>query len=432
LASRVDGQRALIDVRALADPALGGRQAGSAGNKAAAEHIAEAFAQLGLSPSGDDGTYYQWFDAHRVTLTASPELSLRTDDGAAVTLTHGVDFRTLVGARAGPGSAEGQVMYVRNLADESLHLGGRVVLTHGSDDVWRDARHASSRGAGTLLVMTDFWSAAMATRSNDQSTPAPAAIPVLELSRETSESLLDLAGYRVWELEAAPPALPLPLDARVVVQAEITESVSVPNVLGTLPGSDPELADQVIVVGAHLDHLGDLPDGTAYPGANNDASGVAALLEIARVWHQAGYRPRRTVLFAAWNGAELGQLGSEHYVRQPAYALSNTVAMIQMDMIGEGKGFYIIASGREEQDASILAALEVAAQQMEGRLSIERAQTGSDHQPFRVRGIPTVLLSWEEPRFANQPTDTPETIDLLKLQTVTRVTALTLMTMADD
>jgi Zn-dependent M28 family amino/carboxypeptidase len=106
--------------------------------------------------------------------------------------------------------------------------------------------------------------------------------------------------------------------------------------------------------------------------------------------------------------------------------------MIQLDMVGQGKGYYLIASGRDDQDASVLAALENAAQQVQGRLSVERVETASDHLAFHVRGIPSVLLSWEQPQYVNQPADTPETIDVLKLQAVTRITALTLMALADE
>jgi len=432
LALSADGQRMLARVRALADPAWNGRQAGTDGNQAAAEYIADQFAQFGLQPAGDEGTYYQWFDASQMILSATPTLSVKSDDGTELNLTHGVDFRVLLGEQAGAGEARGAVLYVKDLRDQQLHLGGRVALAKSSGDSLLDARDASARGAGALLVMTDKWSDEMATRSSDQSLPMTTAIPVFELSRQASQVVLDLAGFRAWELDGAPPALQIPLQAHAMVQLAVTPTVELPNVLGVLPGSDPNLAGQVIVVGAHFDHLGSLPDGTTYPGANNDASGIATLLEIARVWHEAGYRPRRSLLFAAWNGTELGRLGSEYYARHPKYALSDTVAMIQLDMVGQGKGYYIIASGSDSQDASVLAALENAAAQVQGRLSAERVDTASDHDAFHVRGIPSVLLSWEEPQYINQPADTPEMIDVLKLQSVGRVTALTLMTMADD
>lgn len=432
VALKADGQRALSHVKVLADPALQGRQAGTEGNQTAAQYVAEQFARLGLSPAGDEGSYFQWFKAPQSTLTAPPVLRLRTDGGDEETLTHGLDFRTLLGAQAGGGTVDAPLLYVRDLANSALSLGGRVALVQAGDDIWRQAREASVRGAGALLVLTDKWSGEMTTRSNDQPLPSSTSIPVLELSSEAGQTLLDLAGYRPWELDEAPPALAMPLAAHISVQIAITPSVTVPNVLGVLPGGDPELDDEVIVIGAHLDHVGSLPDGTIYPGANNDASGVAALLEIARIWHEEGYRPRRTVLFAVWNANEVGRLGSQHYARHPVQPLSSTVGVIQLDMVGQGKGYYAIASGSAERDAALLGALENAAPQVQGRLSIEHLATPSDHAPFAERGVPAVLLSWEEPQYTNEPADTPELIDVLKLQSVSRLTALAVMTMADD
>jgi Zn-dependent M28 family amino/carboxypeptidase len=138
------------------------------------------------------------------------------------------------------------------------------------------------------------------------------------------------------------------------------------------------------------------------------------------------------VLFAAWNGTELGLLGSKHYVRNPVYPLQKTVAMIQLDMVGQGRGFYIIVSGDERQDAGILAQLERAAPQVEGRLTLGRYDGASDHHSFHQRGIPAVMLSWEKPEQVQAPGDSVELIDLQKLQTTGRVTALTLMAMADE
>jgi Zn-dependent M28 family amino/carboxypeptidase len=208
--------------------------------------------------------------------------------------------------------------------------------------------------------------------------------------------------------------------------------VKVANVLGVLPGSDAQVSDQVLILGAHLDHVGSLPDGTVYAGANNDASGIAVLLEIARLWHDTGYRPRRTVLFAAWNAAEMGFLGSRHYVAHPVYSMQNTLGTIQLDQVGQGSGFYIIVSGDDVRDAMILAHLDNGARQVEGRLTYSNYEGGSDHDSFHRRGIPAILLAWEDPDYTNRPQDTPQTIDVKKLQATGRVSALTIMTMADE
>jgi hypothetical protein len=123
------------------------------------------------------------------------------------------------------------------------------------------------------------------------------------------------------------------------------------NVIGILPGSDPELRREAVIVGAHYDHLGGgeigslNPDSTGriHNGADDNASGSAALIQIARTL--AANPPARTVVFIAFSGEELGLFGSQHYVKDPLYALDNTVAMINLDMVGRMRDRKLIVYG---------------------------------------------------------------------------------------
>ncbi len=105
------------------------------------------------------------------------------------------------------------------------------------------------------------------------------------------------------------------------------------NVLGFLKGSDPVLNHEAILIGAHMDHLG-LPKGVLHPGADDNASGVSALLELCRVLAASPTRPRRSILVAFWTGEEEGKFGSNHYARHPRWPLARTNAYLNLDMIG--------------------------------------------------------------------------------------------------
>ena len=105
------------------------------------------------------------------------------------------------------------------------------------------------------------------------------------------------------------------------------------NLLGQLTGSDPTLRGQAILIGAHMDHLG-MPAGVLHPGADDNASGVAAVLELARALAMSPVRPKRTILFAFWTGEEEGKFGSSHYTRHPRWPLAATQAYLNLDMIG--------------------------------------------------------------------------------------------------
>jgi aminopeptidase YwaD len=184
------------------------------------------------------------------------------------------------------------------------------------------------------------------------------------------------------------------------------------NVLGLLPGSDPGLADELLIVGAHYDHAGGLPDGFYFPGANRNASGVGALLELARVWQATNYRPARSVLFAAWGAEELGSAGVAHYVAQPSVPLTQTVAVIALDSIGNGRGYSLMYYGTPQHDLPLVYVIEAGSAQMPRR-AFRRTATGEGwHVLFNAAGIPTAKLMWDG---AEQdlylPTDTVERID---------------------
>src|SRR5207302_3610087 len=124
------------------------------------------------------------------------------------------------------------------------------------------------------------------------------------------------------------------------------------NVVGILPGSDPKLKDEAIVIGAHYDHLGRGGEGSLAPregeihhGADDNASGVAGLLELARMLSTQNPKPRRTIVFIAFSGEEEGLIGSSYYINHPVVPLQNTVAMINMDMIGRLKERKLIVGG---------------------------------------------------------------------------------------
>lgn len=201
------------------------------------------------------------------------------------------------------------------------------------------------------------------------------------------------------------------------------------NVLGVLPGRDPHYADQVIIVGAHYDHLGQAPDGTAWVGANDDASGVAVLLEIARDWYEQGYVPRRTVLFAAWDAEEQGLVGSRHYVEHPQYPLENTVAELQLDMVGAG-GDTLWVDGSGELGTTIRAIAESL------QVKAEATDYGrSDHAPFLGAGVPASLLIWSYgdeavPEY-HRPADTAEAIALDKLDKAGQIAGLAVLALAE-
>jgi Zn-dependent M28 family amino/carboxypeptidase len=440
LAQRFDPERALTHITALSSPEYGGREAGTAGADLAAAYIADRFAALGLVPVGDPpmgmtatlavtGTspltgelgvlprsYVQRFPISHTHLITIPTLTLLDADGDAL---HPFTYRQDFLESGGQGFAEGELVWVRAGNLEGMRFGGAVILERDVRDPIARAAQLQEHGAGGLIVVTDKEPDDLQT---DYVRPTAESrdltIPVFEITGTAFETLLQRLGVEYRDLASAPPALPLDVQVhQSLARSPITATLTA-NVLGLWPGSDPRLADEVLIVGAHYDHIGQSPDGLYFPGANQNASGVAALLEMARVWQSAGFRPTRSVLFAAWGAEELGSAGMAHYLDAPAVPLTRTVGVLALDSIAAGGGPKLMFYGTREHDQSLIQRVEAAAARLDRR-AWRRGSTGEGwHTPLNQAGIPTVKFIWDDAESDFYlPSDTADRIDLNYLAT---------------
>jgi hypothetical protein len=195
------------------------------------------------------------------------------------------------------------------------------------------------------------------------------------------------------------------------------------NVHAFLPGSDPRKTEEILVIGAHRDHFG-RQAGLLFPGADDNASGTAVMLEVARVMAQAGAKVQRTVLFVSFSGEEQGLVGSRLYIQRPVVPVSSTKAMINIDHAGIGNGRLTIGVTGFEKSTALEAGQTAG---LTDKLDVYGFFPGGDHVPFKEAGVPTITVvsGGVHPHF-HQPTDTADTINPEILQTVARyVLALT-------
>jgi hypothetical protein len=164
-------------------------------------------------------------------------------------------------------------------------------------------------------------------------------IPRLRISRDMADVILGYAGKKIETLQSGigkdfkPRSFALP-GVSLEIESKVAEKlVKCRNVLGYIQGSDPELKDEVIMIGGHLDHMGKRGD-YIFNGADDNGSGSAAVMEIAQAFAQNPVKPKRTVMFALWTGEEKGLFGSRYYVSHPFFPLKKMVAYINLDMIG--------------------------------------------------------------------------------------------------
>ena len=247
------------------------------------------------------------------------------------------------------------------------------------DTRWK-AIAARNAGAKALVIIAqeENFKEDRLSRLRYDNSGGEAGLPVLVISRQAAARFFHIDGRKLSTLELAlkdaaqrsmkagvtDTNLPVPYildiheanlgeDVRLTVSTDIIRrEVPATNVVGVLPGSDPKLKDETIVIGAHYDHLGRGGEGSLAPregdihhGADDNASGVAGLLELARIFSAQQPRPKRTLVFIAFSGEEEGLLGSSFYVNHPIMPLARTVAMINMDMIGRLKDGKLIVGG---------------------------------------------------------------------------------------
>lgn len=189
------------------------------------------------------------------------------------------------------------------------------------------------------------------------------------------------------------------------------------NVIAILPGSDPQLTHEAIVIGAHRDHFG-RQAALLFPGADDNASGTAVMLEVARARAKAGARAKRTVLFVSFSGEEQGLVGSRLYLQRPAAPISSTKAMINIDHAGIGNGRLTIGVTGFEKSVALEAGQTVG---LAEKLDLFGFFPGGDHVPFKEAGVPTVTIvsGGIHPHF-HRPSDHADTINPEILQTVAR------------
>ena len=473
----IDPQRVWDDVVYLASPALEGRRPGDPGNEAALDYVETLFTDLGLTPAGESDTFRQPFTFDRWAVQGSPDLTL-----ASTQLTAGTDY--LVFDYSGSAAVTAEIVFVgygitvppftqSQHPQCPLDPGGyddyagvdvtdkiALVMRHGPNDnediydycpgdpvicsappcVWTfgyKASNAALHGAAAMLVVQDYLhpgnelpSGTLGAASYD---PSMAALFVVRNAVEA-----EVADLPTWaaaiDTNVAPNSQATGVNATIALTTSV-EPIQTENLLASIPGTDPAYADEVIVVGAHIDHLGPVP-GTSDVrlGADDNASGSAVMMELARALAHGYIESARTVVFASWNAEELGLLGSFHFVQNSTYPLNQTLMSFSVDMVGggNGTGLDVYGGGPSEHGWLTTVMLGSAAAHGLDYSIIARAPSGqSDHAAFEAAGVPGVMITTAgNHAYYHTPEDTIDNILIDDLEAAARVMWATLETIA--
>jgi len=463
LAQQINQADMMQHIAYLADPTMKGRAPGSPEARRAAEYIAHEFENSELSPLPGG-----WLQEVAITMlhpVTPPTLALVDSNGQPLTaFTRLVDYGESVERHGGSGQVEAPVTLVIFASDSAqrmrrwsaretyaafrgLDLQGQIVMFVSDNAPYGFDTEGLIRGAeGALIVSGDVKPRDQVLSDDCLDTPA---LPVFRITPQTANAILATDGLDMDQVRAEMAALEEreqiwsahPLTAHVQMELQLSEpqSVTMYNVLGLLNGADATLADDLVIVSAHYDGWGQAPDGTIYPSANSDASGVATLLEIARLWHEQGFQPRRSVLFAAWAGGELPYSGAHDFQEQQNNFLSHyrISAAIHLDRLGSttGDGLVVRSIGRQDRLYDLLVA---SAQRLEVNVTPGAAIRHHYQQLFtgqygdKFGGINgTLVVTWGDPQPAFEA-DTVESIVPEHLRQAAQAINLTLITAAHE
>ncbi len=410
-------------VRDLAADAMVGRESGQPGAFRAEEYIASRFRQWGLEPAGDNGSYFQAFTIEHNNVAPGVVLEIISENERR-SFYCGEDWRVQSFSGSGHFMAEvvfagygihapeeGYDDYAGIDAEGKLLListgfpGRLVAELEEEGGLDNRVRAAQQSGASGVLIFQQTSSADRSSRMRLTKDVYDPDFVILsgeqQVARFVFEDLdIDLS-YLFSDISrtSTPKSFPTGVKAFVSVNAEFDPARSTRNVLARITGSDRVLREETVIIGAHMDHVGIGPLGHVMNGANDNASGTAVVMEIARVMKLNRARPRRTVVFALWAGEEQQLLGSIHYLLHPTNPVEKTITYINLDMVGQGSGNVPFTCVNYAPHIWEILEEKLPGEIME-YVRPGRGEPGpSDHTGFLAMGIPSYVIMTEGPHF---------------------------------
>ncbi|MCW8812526.1 MAG: M20/M25/M40 family metallo-hydrolase [Ignavibacteriaceae bacterium] len=446
----------LWTVKILSSGEYDGRLSGSEGYNKAANFAAERFKQLGLLPEGDDG-FFQYLNVEYNKIDTPAVFNL-INGNKKFPYILGKDFvlRGFTGAAnitlpvvfCGYGISRPDLGYDDY---EKINVENKIVLVFKQSPSWKindeewgneyprqKSRVAYEHGARGILFVS--------LPNADKPQPLIGSVmhgegeqldsfPQLQISPEVANDFLGLVKISINECQKriddreAPNSFLTRRTAEIFVNAKYKNSVRTMNVVSKIEGTDPVLKKEFLVIGAHLDHVGSQA-GLLFPGANDNASGSAAVLELAKAFQLSSVKPKRTVLFVLFASEEQGLFGSKYFVENLKSNPDKIIGMFNFDCIGYGDSIQI---GNGESSPKLR---EIARKIDKEKSNLMVADTwnggGADATPFHKIGIPCLyFVSKYSYDHLHQPTDTPETLNLELLEKIVKLGYLTAREVAE-
>jgi hypothetical protein len=465
LSTLIDESNLRSYLNTLASPAFQGRETGSEGIDKAAVFLTSKLKSFGIAPVSEENQYFQPI---AFTWISWDQISAEVN---GTTFKHLWDFIAFAGQNDNvPSLQASEVIFLGYGIDDPAYsdykgvdVRGKVIMVYkgeptdkkGNSWITRDAvgsvwnqnlelkvQTAAKYGASCILFIEDDIKKILAENRNqlimpnvilgDNSARVPAAVQRVQISTNLAKAIIGDQFKKLVKVreriqkKGKPAMLSLPVDMKLQMKQRI-DRLDGSNIAGYIPGSDPALQQELIVVSAHYDHLGMRGDNI-FHGADDNGSGSSGILELARVFQLAkdmGLGARRSVLFLWVTGEEKGLLGSKYYVENPLFPLEKTVANINIDMIGRldknhednPNYIYVIGSDKMSMDLHNIneeSNARYTKLELDYRYNDEndpnRFYYRSDHYNFVLKGIPAIFYFSGVHDDYHRPSDTADKI----------------------
>ena len=452
----INSKSLMQTVKILCSKEFDGRLPGSEGYNKAAEFAAERFEQIGLSPAGDE-SFFQYLNVEYNRID-SPVVFKVIASQKSVLYKLGKDF--VFRGLTGSGNLTAQVAfcgYGISRPDlgyddyKNVNVENKIVIVFKQNPSWKINDESWGQEYPREKSIIAFKHSAkgilFVSRPNDEKPQPligsvmhgegeqPRDFPQLQISIEAANNLLSGSGFTISEGQnkidesKGPYSFITKNEAEIEVHAEYEKNARTMNVVGLLEGSDPILKDKYLVIGAHLDHVGSQAR-LLFPGANDNASGSAAIIDLAKAFQFDDTKPKRSILFVLFASEEQGLFGSKYFVENMKINPDKIVAMFNLDCIGYGDSIQV-GNGKSSPKLWRIAN-EIDEENFNLMVEDTWSGGGADLTPFYEKDIPGIyFVSKYSYDHLHLPTDKPETLNSSLYEKLVRLAYLTAREIVD-
>ncbi|HPN38973.1 MAG TPA: M20/M25/M40 family metallo-hydrolase [Melioribacteraceae bacterium] len=452
---KIDINSLINTVSYFASPKLEGRMAASKGYFLAAEFSANKFKKYGLKPINND-SYYQYFNVEYNEIK-EPILFKVIDSEKEYKLGRDFIFRGF----SGGGNVTGEVVFCGYGISQpeigyddyqNIDVKNKIVMVFKYHPRWSNEKgkfvNSNPREKAAIAFNHGAKAILFVSFPNDKEPQKPIGsvisgsgeqninFPELHIDLSVAGDLFNGLGISLNEIQTkidstkSPYSINLNKKVNILVKTEYSKEKETVNIIGYIPGINDKLKDEYVILGAHLDHVGKQGDTLYFPGANDNASGSAALLEIAKAFSLSDIKPKRTIVFILFSSEESGLHGAEFYVNNPIFPLEKTVAMLNMDCIAYGDSIQL-GNGKS---SPVLWTLAKNIDKQNDNFTVNHTWSGggADATPFHKKGIPTLyFVTTNSYDHLHYMTDKPETLNRNLFHKITKLVYLTMFNLSE-